>query len=74
MKIYLFSIDWVGYYTNDAFVIVANNKDECIKIAQASAADEGPEAWTNKKDITCVGNYTGKRKKAFMLSNSFNAG
>ena len=54
-------------------VIIANNKDEVIKLAKKNSRDEGEKIW-DEAMITMIGEYTGNRKRAFVLLSDFNAG
>lgn len=74
MKIYSIGIEHQGYDTYDAHIIVANNEQEVIEMAQEISADEGGRIWKEGSRIKIEGNYTGQKEEPFFLLSSFNAG
>ena len=70
MKIYLISHERYGSDHFIAHVVVAHSKDKVRNIAKNCHANEGTEIWDNAKIIVC-GNYTGKRKRPFILLSEF---
>lgn len=73
MKIYLIGHDdWTWDCYSD-MVIVANNKEEVIKLAKDLSADEGEDVWETAT-ITKQGKYTGEKQEPFILLSSFHAG
>jgi hypothetical protein len=73
MKIYLIQhthTEWDAYMGH---VIVANNKEEVIKIATEKAQEEGKRVWKTAK-ITEYGQYTGDKTEPFVVLSDFNAG
>ena len=73
MKIFLISIDEWDYDCYSDMVIVANNTDECKKLAKENSAAEGKEIWETAI-IREQGNYTGKNQEPFILLSSYHAG
>ena len=75
MKIYLINkgTDICNYDENVGHVIVADNKNKALEIAQSAACDEQQSAWC-LKNIVLLGRYTGKKKKPFIVLTKFNAG
>ena len=57
----------------DAFVLVANTREEA-KALIFERSDVQENAFDNLEDYEIYGEYTGKRKDAFILLDSFNAG
>jgi len=70
MKIYLISHERYGSDHFIAHVVVAHSKDEVHNMSKERHANEGSQVWDNAKIIVC-GDYTGKRKRPFILLSKF---
>lgn len=72
MKIYLIEkpYEYYDYDTYRRFVIVANSKEETIKIAQSEVCNEPIELWSYSK-ITECGVYTGNETEPFILLSDY---
>ena len=73
MKIYIIWIKEYDYESYYEHVIVANNRKEVVELASKRHGDEGSKIWETAK-ISKEGDYTGRKKKPFLLSSSFYAG
>ena len=71
MKIIKISIPLQGYDTYDAHIIACDDSEEAIRLARVKAADYGMGVWSLAK-IEMLGEYTGKKKKPFIILSSFN--
>ena len=74
MKIYTITHDDGGCDCYNGHVIVANNTNEVISLAQKQSADEGEDVWDNTASINVQGEYTGEETEPFILLSDFHAG
>lgn len=70
---YIIRQDRIGYDETISFVIIANFKDEVLKLAKDNCGDEGQDVW-KIENIEELGMWVGLKTDPFILVNDFNAG
>lgn len=70
MYIFKISHEQINYDCNLGHVIVATNKAQVRELAKSVKGDELPEIW-DKAPIEKIGEYTGLKKKPFIVLTDF---